>query len=285
MMRYNTDAQTNGQLEIYNAGRWRAIRFAEQGQITQQNLGAGDSSTVYFGPLNSTYYNPSNNANNATIGGQNILVIVENVIQVSTVNYTIVQNPTIAAESYSAYVSQATSAGNSTIYFNTSLMATSAGGTGSVATLYFTNQTGIPFAVGSTIIVTGMTPSTYNGSFTVTASTSTSVSYSSTATGSMTFAGNIASTNAVYPAVNIVGATVTGSSYIQSSTSVLSYATDPNTDALLSITLNKTLTGTIAVNTAITIAESSQSATGYYLQFTSPVPYGKTVTALLGFDS
>lgn len=65
----------------------------------------------------------------------------------------------------------------------------SASGNGSVATLTLSNSYVIP--VGSTIIVSGVTPAGYNGTHTVTASSAGSVSYASTATGTMTVAGTI----------------------------------------------------------------------------------------------
>jgi hypothetical protein len=66
---------------------------------------------------------------------------------------------------------------------------------------------------------------------------------------------------------------------------VLSYVTDPATDALTSVTISKaTITSTIAVNTALTITSGSQAGAGYFLNFSSPVPYGKVVIALIGFD-
>jgi hypothetical protein len=292
MLRYNTDIVTGGRLEVYSNGRWRGLRYAEQGPIIQQNLGAGDGSNIYFGPLNSTYYNPSNNASNSTVGGQNIIVVVENVIQLNSINYTVVNNPSaIQAETYTPTLGTAATVGSSTLYFNTSITGTGASGNGSTVTLTFSTQTGmnIPFAIGATITVTGFSPSGYNGVFTVTASTTTSVSYTNTTSATMTFAGNITasgSTQAIFPLNTIVGATVSGPATIQGGTTVTSYVTDPVTDALLSVGISKpTVTSTIAVNTQITITEPSQAASGYYLQFTAPVPYGKVVTALLGFDS
>jgi hypothetical protein len=163
---------------------------------------------------------------------------------------------------------------------------TSITGSGTLATLNFAAVSGnpIPFATGSTITVTGMIPVGYNGTYTVSSSTSTSVSYASTAIGSMTFAGVITSANAVYPSVNLTGATVTGTN-IFSPTTVLSYTIDSVTDALTSISLSHAITGSVSANASIAIAAASQSGSGgYYINFTSPVPVGKTVTALLGFD-
>ena len=280
MMRYDS---TTNELMVYQGSAWRAVRFKEATQIIQQNLGAGDSSTTLFGPLNSTYYNPSNKSSDvSSFGGQNIIVVVENVIQLNSINYTVVQNPSVTGETYNAYISQQATSGQSTIYFNTSLQVTGASGNGTTATLTFTTQSANPFAVGSTISVTGITPTKYNGSFTVTAVSTSSVSYANTTSSSYQNGGNITTAGsypAVFPAINITGATVTGTG-IQSSTTVSSYTTDPTTDALTSITLSKTVNATIAVNSDIT----TQSATGYYLQFSTPVPYGKVVVALLGFD-
>jgi len=68
------------------------------------------------------------------------------------------------------------------------LTATSAAG---VATLTFTAQPTPPFPVGSAITVAGITPSGFNGTFTVTACTTTSVSYANGTAGPQTVAGTI----------------------------------------------------------------------------------------------
>ena len=298
MIRYNNDVISGGRLEVYSAGRWRGLRFTEQQPITQQNLGAGDSTNLYFGPLNATYYNPSNNANQSTVGAQNILVIVENVIQVSGINYTVVQNPTIAAEAYTGSLSVAAGTGSSILYFNTSLNVTTASWTSNVATVTVSHTTSSQpgFAIGATITVAGIissgqTPSAFNGVFTVTGSTTTTVTYALTTNpgtyqngGSVTASG---STPAIFPAVSLTGAVVSGSN-IYSGALVTGVAiTDPNTGALTSISMNHAPTGTIAVNVvAITITEAQQTINNnsWYLKFSTPVPYGKVVIALLGFD-
>tara|TARA_R110002126_G_scaffold106670_3_gene241832 strand:+ start:41 stop:958 length:918 start_codon:yes stop_codon:yes gene_type:complete len=68
---------------------------------------------------------------------------------------------------------------------------TGASGTGSTATITFAAEATAPFGVGDTITVSNMLPATYNGTFVVTAATTSSVSYASTATGSQTQAGII----------------------------------------------------------------------------------------------
>jgi len=87
-LRYNTD---DDQFEVYQNGSWRELRFKEPNQdpgITQQNLGNGDATITLFGPLDSgdTDYP-------APAAAQNVLVFVENVFQIATTNYTLVQNP------------------------------------------------------------------------------------------------------------------------------------------------------------------------------------------------
>jgi hypothetical protein len=307
-------------------------------------------------------------ASNASWDAQNILVIVENVIQVSGINYTVTNNPTVAAQTYAPTLSIAATVGSSALYFNNAVYITGASGNGTTATLTYAAG-GTPFAIGSTITVTGVVPLAYNGTFTVTANTFTSVSYASAANATYQNSGEIVASTAVYPAVSLLGDIVTGTNiaapttlstvavvnttyqfsctstplafnqavivtgtiggvtwtgytsgntyYIISTNgttgftlsatqngtavvvttgtptgltytlpvSVLTAITVAETGALVGITISKpTITSTIAVNTAITITSSSQAGAGYFLNFSSPVPYGKVVIALIGFD-
>jgi hypothetical protein len=286
MIRYNTDTD---QFEGYQGGSWRQFKFKEPSLITQQNLGAGNGTEVHFGPIS-----PSPGSYLTTASGmtwnvaqmaKNMLVVVENVLQLSGTNYTVVQNPTIAAETYSPVTSVGLASGATVLYFNTALAATGASGSTGTVTLTFSTRAFAPFSVGSSIVVTGFTPSGYNGTFTVTASSTTSVSYTNATTATMTVAGQIASTTAVYPSANFTGAIITGSGSLQASTAITSFTTDPDTSALVSATFTgKATTGTIAANVTLTITESSGAGSGYYLKFSSPVPNGKVVTALIGFD-
>ena len=88
MIRYNT---TSSEVEVRQGSVWRSLRFKESTGITLQSLGFGDGSTTLFGPLNPTP--PTVIEYGATWGGQNLIVLVENVIQIFNTNYTIVQNP------------------------------------------------------------------------------------------------------------------------------------------------------------------------------------------------
>ena len=85
MLRYNTDVSN---FEVYQNSAWKPIRFKEPITITQQNLGNGDGTETTFGPLDSgdSFYP-------VPISENNILVTIENVFQLATTNYTLVQNP------------------------------------------------------------------------------------------------------------------------------------------------------------------------------------------------
>lgn len=79
--------------------------------------------------------------------------------------------------------------------FSSSVATLTAGGTGTHATLTFAG--GGIYPVGSKITVAGVTPSGYNGTYTVTASSAGSVSYASSTTGSQTVAGTITNTGQI----------------------------------------------------------------------------------------
>lgn len=279
MIRYN---ETSGDVEVYQGATWRALRFRESGQIVQQTVGVGDGLNIYFGPLNPAP--PATAQNGYSWTGANLLVVVENVLQLHQTNYTVVQNPTLISEVYTGKTSASFNINDTTIYFNSSIQITGASGSGTTATLTFTTRTAPPFSVGESVIIAGIVPYAYNGKATITACTTSSLSYVSSATGSMTVAGTVTSNNTVWPSTDLVGAIVTGSN-VQSNTAVSTYTVDSDTGALTSITVNKTLTGLTASGSSIVINKSSQPATGYYLLFSSPVPPGKQVTVLNGFDS
>jgi hypothetical protein len=286
MIRYNTD--TN-QFEGYQAGAWRQFRFKEPSLITQQNLGAGNDEEVYFGPISpnpGTYLTTASGMTwNTTQMAKNMLVVVENVLQISGTNYSVVQNPSIGAEVYLPVTSASSLTGATTLYFNSALSALSGSGNATTVTLTFSTRAAAPFSVGSSIIVSEFIPAAYNGSYTVTACNTSSVSFTSSTVATVTFAGQIASTDAVYPSVNFSSATITGSASLQVPTTITSYATDADTSALVSITFTgEPTTNTIADDVTLTITESTSTGSGYYLKFNTPVPDGKIVTALIGFD-
>ena len=86
-LRYNT---TDEVFELYENGAWRNVRSAEPFRpgITQQNIGTGDAVEKIFGPLAS-----GDALFPVPAAAQNVLVFVENVFQIATTNYTLIQNP------------------------------------------------------------------------------------------------------------------------------------------------------------------------------------------------
>lgn len=98
MMRYNTDLNAPyGDFEVYQGGQWRVVRFKESNGVTLQDAGTGNDVWTTFGPLTPDPFDNAVQAEvtwNAAQIAKNITVIVENVYQIGTVNFEIVQNPT-----------------------------------------------------------------------------------------------------------------------------------------------------------------------------------------------
>ena len=78
-IRYNVDTH---EIEAYIDGDWVTVRAAAGSAITKQTLGPGNYEEEFFGPLS---IDPKQE--------DNIIVLVENVFQISITNFTIVQNP------------------------------------------------------------------------------------------------------------------------------------------------------------------------------------------------
>jgi hypothetical protein len=102
MIRYNTELNEipgfpgtyYGEFEVYQGSSWRILRFQEPNAISLQTLGPGDDSTVTFGPLNPdpfTYTAKSGVSWDAAQIAKNLVVLVENVFQIGTVNFNIIQ--------------------------------------------------------------------------------------------------------------------------------------------------------------------------------------------------
>lgn len=97
MIRYNTDLNTPyGELEVYQGGSWRRIRYQEPNAVVLDPLGTGDDIEEYFGPLNPdpfTYTAQAGVTWDAAQIALNLIVVVENVYQIGTQNFEVVQNP------------------------------------------------------------------------------------------------------------------------------------------------------------------------------------------------
>lgn len=80
-IRYNT---TTSSIEAYVGGAWEVVRAPGSATITKQTLGPGDALTTDFGPLTLT-----------PTSADNIIVLVENVMQISTTNFTLTSGNTV----------------------------------------------------------------------------------------------------------------------------------------------------------------------------------------------
>jgi hypothetical protein len=120
------------------------------------------------------------------------------------------------------------------------IATTAASGTGTAATISWATALPSAPAVGSSITIAGVTPAGYNGTFTVTSSTTTSVTYANATTGAQTVAGTILITPASATSYFAVGTAATG-------TGVLLYA-GPITPT---VTINSGVTPQLTTATAI----------------------------------
>ena len=88
MIRYNT---TTNNLECFINGYWEVVASPSASAILKETYGPGDYSEIYFGPLPAAYESEFLPSGGGSL--DNMIVLVENVWQISTTNYTLVQNP------------------------------------------------------------------------------------------------------------------------------------------------------------------------------------------------
>lgn len=81
MIRYNTSSSA---VEAYISGGWVSIGFAAGATVSKQTLGPGNNILTDFGPLASPVAIPPSAPYDYPI-----IVLVENVYQISTTNYTL----------------------------------------------------------------------------------------------------------------------------------------------------------------------------------------------------
>jgi len=89
------------------------------------------------------------------------------------------------------------------------IAVTGASGTGTAATLTFASQTSAPFEVGSSISISNINPSGYNGTYTVTACNTTSVTYASTTVASYVSGGQVGTPTGTVVIANDTGTALT----------------------------------------------------------------------------
>ena len=78
-IRYNT---TLNEIEAYVGGNWETVRAPGATAISIETFGPGDAVDTIFGPLT-----------NIPASANNVIVLVENVMQIPTTNFTLNQNP------------------------------------------------------------------------------------------------------------------------------------------------------------------------------------------------
>ena len=102
-IRYNT---TTNSLEAYIDNVWEVVRAPGATSITKQTLGPGNDVETTFGPLGQI---PSSE--------NNILVLVENVFQISDTNFNLVDNYLGSGDTYIVFTSPVPLDKLITIYF------------------------------------------------------------------------------------------------------------------------------------------------------------------------
>ena len=161
MIRYNS--QTD-EVEVFQGlgGRaaWRSLRYKESTQIVQQDLGTGDDEEYIFGPLNPAPPTTDLVDDTSTWSGANLLVFVENVMQLHTTNYEILQNPCRVTDTVISFVeiTKKITSSNTAIVnwvdrgFRIGQTITVAGSNSNSGTYTITNVTASDITVSQTLI-------------------------------------------------------------------------------------------------------------------------------------
>jgi hypothetical protein len=102
-IRYNTTTQT---LEAYIDDVWEVVRAPGANTITKQTLGPGDDTEVAFGPLVKTPASPNN-----------IIVLVENVFQISETNFNLSNNYQGSGDTFIVFTGAVPLGKSITVYF------------------------------------------------------------------------------------------------------------------------------------------------------------------------
>jgi hypothetical protein len=148
--------------------------------VVSGNSGGGlVDGTIYFigNVLSNTTLTLATTYANAVAGSY--ITFTANIFGSSSVG-----NPIMTGTLFNAFGSPAV--GQTIVGSTAPISITNATGTGAIATLTFATQpTSTPFASGSTIVVQGINPFGYNGSFVVIASTATTVTYANTTTATL----------------------------------------------------------------------------------------------------
>jgi len=149
-----------------------------------------------------------------------------------------------------------TTSGTNVINLAGSLNITAASVTSTTATLTYASQPSIPFVVGQTIVVAGVTNTAYNGTFTVTGSpTTTQVQYTLSGSPASSSGGTVTSTTSgliVNVPINVasnVGNLLTTSTYYVRTINATSFTVGTTPSAGSDFTLATTTAQTVAATT------------------------------------
>jgi hypothetical protein len=142
-IRYNT---TIPALEAYVGGSWVIVASPLASAIVKEQLTpAGDGVSTIFGPLNATY------APSYAASADNIIVLVENVMQISSTNFNIFQNPSTSGLGAEINATSLSILNNGTDYVITdvgSTTFTSFGAGANTQGTVFTKSGGTPTGTG-----------------------------------------------------------------------------------------------------------------------------------------
>ncbi len=108
-IRYNLDTNS---LEALIAGEWEIVRAPGANTIKKQTVGAGDGVAAIFGPLLEIPPLPP-----GVPFDYGIIVLVENVIQISVDNYDVLYDYLGSGEAYLEFTSPVPLGKNVTVYF------------------------------------------------------------------------------------------------------------------------------------------------------------------------
>ena len=174
------------------------------------------------------------------------------------------------------------------------IAVTGASGTGTVATLTFAAQDTAPYAIGDQIVVASIDPAGYNGTYTVTACTTTTVSYANTTTASYVSGGTIqnsATAGGIVYIENYTGTALTTLGITAGEYYAPQYEYGPNyaaprwrTGQVMPAPTGSVFQQTNSVNQGMFIEVKSYNSTlGVYVLQTCPV-YNSDAAALYGLD-
>lgn len=236
------------------------LTFASSGILSLQN------GTASIGNIATALLEASGNVSAGNLYSRGILTVDGNVNanRITIANAVVTNNYSVGGQ----------------ITIGANLAVTNASGTGSIVTITFNVQDTAPFPIGSIIVVSGVTPAAYNGTFTVTTCSTTQVTYSSTATGSFVSGGTLASsgTGLILQSVANVGGLNTSGNVNAGN------VTGGTFTATLFSGNGADITGINIFNTSATVIVSSVAGTGsvctltYPTQSFAPFTVGQNIT-------